>query len=298
VIGGEVSPNLVGNGQPAPLGVTLVHHDAAVREFVASVVGAQGWGFDAYHNLAEAVGAVGPPLPGSSDVAPANGAPAAAASHVVMAALRPPNGPCGLEWTRRLVALDGPARLVLLAESADAALGLSAMYSGASAFIVLPLNRAVLLTAIRRAASGRRFLSVAAVEPSLDALCCPEPAPSCTDLTPTEIKVLWAMAQGRGEKGASQLLPITLKTVHTHANHIYVKLGVHSLEGALDRVFGKHGCASLCLRRTTRRERDRERERREEKLTRNAARGDNPVGSRAYAFSYADFVMAGAPPSS
>jgi DNA-binding NarL/FixJ family response regulator len=258
VITGGMPPNLVGNAQAAPLRVTLVHHDESVRGFVAKVAAAQHWVFEARRDFAEAADALGVPLPDSDDTPPAGAAPAAAVPQVFLAALRPPTGPCGLEFVRRLAALDGQARFVLVAQQADAALGFSAIYSGASAFILLPLKRAELLTAVRRAGAGQRFLPAGVQEASLDALCCPEQAQSCASLTPREIKVLWAMGHGRGEKGAAQLLGLATHTVHTHANHIFLKLDVHSLQDALNKVFGERGCTHACARR----ERDKRKTRR------------------------------------
>jgi DNA-binding NarL/FixJ family response regulator len=234
--------------QSPPLRVTLVHHNQTVCDFVAEVAAAQGWRFDAHRRFPEAVGSLDLPLPANDEAGPDNAPTGPAGVRVFLAALRSP-GPCGVEWTRRLQQPHGSARFVLLAEQADASLGFSALYSAASAFLLLPLNRGELLTAIQRAAAGGRFIAAAAVEASLDALCQSEPAPSCTGLTHTEIRVLWAMAQGRGEKGAALLLNRATNTMHTHANHLYPKLGVHTLEDALHKVFGNHGCAYICLRR-------------------------------------------------
>jgi len=64
------------------------------------------------------------------------------------------------------------------------------------------------------------------------------------------------MGQGRRQKGAALLLNMPINTIHAHANHIYPKLGVHRLEDALDKVFGKYACAYACARK----ERERERE--------------------------------------
>jgi DNA-binding NarL/FixJ family response regulator len=242
--------------QSPPLRVTLVHQDRTICNLIAEVAAAQRWCFDAYPDFAEAVGALDLALPANDEAGSVNVPTAPAGVRVFLAALRSP-GPCGIEWTRRLQKPDGSARFVLLAEEADASLGFSALYSGASAFLLLPLNRGELLTAIQRAAAGGRFLPAAAVEASLDALCQSEPAPSCTGLTHTEIRVLWAMAQGRGEKGAALLLNRATNTMHTHANRLYPKLGVHTLEDALHKLFGNSGCPYACLRR----ERERERER-------------------------------------
>ncbi len=278
------------NLQPSPLRVTLVHHDQTVCDFVAEVAAAQGWCFDAYPDFVEALGALNPlpailnsdppelstncdpldfPAPHHQPSTPPTINPLATAAgmHVLLAPLAPP-GSCGLAWTRRMRSLDGSIRFVLLADQADAARGITALSSGASAFLLLPLNRDDLLTAIRCAAAGRHFLPTAAFEASLHALCQAEPPSSCTSLTHTEIRVLWAMAQDRGEKGAALLLNMPTSTVHTHANHIYPKLGVHKLEDALELVFGKHGCPYICLRRERARERDAESSGRDDEVRR------------------------------
>jgi DNA-binding NarL/FixJ family response regulator len=260
-----------------PLRLTIVHHDEALRKFFAELAAAQRWCFDAHDDFANAVAGLEVPVPGSGDAAPAtapsaaapckdvtplthstyrglSARPAAARAHVLLAALRPPKGPCGMEWVRRLAALDGDRCLVVLAEQSDAALGFSALYCGASAFILLPLKRVELLAAIQGVAIGWRLLPAAAAEASRDALYHPPPARSCTGLTPTEIKVLWTMAEGRGEKHAGVLLGIETRTVHAHLNHIYVKLQVHSLKQAIDKVFSKRGCPYACVRRERERE--------------------------------------------
>jgi DNA-binding NarL/FixJ family response regulator len=271
------STSLLQSPQPPPLRVTLVHHDQTVWDFVAEVAAAQGWSFDAHRDFPEAVGALDLVLLANDEAGSVNAPTAPAGVRVFLAALRSP-GPCGIEWTRRLQKPDGSARFVLLAEQADASLGFSALYSGASAFLLLPLSRDDLLTAIQRAAAGGRFIPAAAVEASLGALSQSEPAPSCTGLTRTEVRVLWAMAQGRGEKGAALLLNRATNTIHTHTNHLYPKLGVHTLEDALHKLFGNSGCPYACLRR----ERERERESQEEEVTKCSAVHENSLGSQAY----------------
>lgn len=259
--------------------VTLVHHDESVRGFVAKLAAAQGWPFDAYTDFAGAVSALAWPLRGDngppsarapagnpvtpvipSTSRPGSAPPGAAGPHVLLAALRPPEGPCGFELIRRLAALDSLTRFVLLGESADAASGFSALCGGASALVLLPLNRDELLSAVRHAAAGAGFLPAGVQEASLNALCHPEAVPSCSGLTPTDLRVLWAMNQGRGQKGASQLLPMAANTVHTHASHINLKLGVHTLPEALVKAFGNYGCPYACA--------GRERERRGGKVKR------------------------------
>jgi DNA-binding NarL/FixJ family response regulator len=215
--------------------VTLVCHGLDLSAVIAEIAAARCWRFECRQDMAAALATFGP-LPGS-------------APRVFLLPLRLQSA-CGLEWTRRLAEMCSQARVVVLADQADAGLGFSAMYVGASAFLVLPIAPAELLKAVQAAARGLRFMSSSALGASLDALCCPESAPTCTGLTSWQIKVLWAIGQGRGEKGAASLLGVAARTVHTHATRIYLKLMVHSLEEALKKVFGRRACAFACAHRT------------------------------------------------
>jgi uncharacterized protein YutD len=69
--------------------------------------------------------------------------------------------------------------------------------------------------------------------------------------------------------------------MHTHANHLYPKLGVHTLEDALHKLFGNSGCPYACLRR----ERERERESQAEEMTKYGGRHDNLTGGQAYSLA-------------
>jgi DNA-binding NarL/FixJ family response regulator len=224
------------------LHVTLVQRDPGVRALVAKVAAAQGWSLQVHREIACVLENFKPLSAGNGE-APSLALP----PRVCLLPLRLRSG-CGLEWTRTLAALDGQTRTVLLAEPPDAAMGFAAIYAGAWSFLVLPVVRTELIAAVQAAAQGLRFMTQTALRASLDALCCPEPVPSCTGLTSWQTKVLWAMGQGRGEKGAAWLLDMPVKTVHTHANRMYPRLGVHTLNEAIEKVFGRRGCAFACVR--------------------------------------------------
>jgi DNA-binding NarL/FixJ family response regulator len=228
-----------GDGGCGHLHVTLVHHDLGVRALVAKATASRGWGFGAHGDLDAGLAALQVLAAGNGDPPPT--APAL----LLLLPLRLPSA-CGLEWTRRLSALCSQARAIVLADPADAGLGFPAIYAGARGFLLLPLVHAELLAAVEAAARGSRFMSPAALAPSLDALYCPESAPTCTGLTSWQVKVLWAISEGHGEKGAARLLGLATRTVHTHTTRIYPKLGVHSLDEALEKVFGERACAFAC----------------------------------------------------
>jgi hypothetical protein len=155
--------------------ITLVHHAETVRGFVAKLAAAQRWRFQTCTNFAAAAIASSVPPPGGHTPEPSRSASSGAACnevtpvidltprhnnppsggaglHVLLAALHPPEGPCGFELIRRLASLDGATRFVLLGEPCDATLGFSALCGGASALVLLPLKRAELLAGMRQPA--------------------------------------------------------------------------------------------------------------------------------------------------
>jgi hypothetical protein len=71
------------NAQPAPLRVTLVHHDQAVRKFVAELTAEQRWAFDTQEGFADAVATPGVPISDTSDAASGTPPPVAALCNYV-----------------------------------------------------------------------------------------------------------------------------------------------------------------------------------------------------------------------
>jgi DNA-binding NarL/FixJ family response regulator len=219
--------------------LTVVHRDKGVREFVCKAALALRWQFEAHERVDIELPVLAATLCDDGPLSP---------PHIVLIELHPP-GICGLEWCRRLTATPPPARVVLVGEQNDAAAGWSALCAGASSFLLQPLQESELLSAVRSAESGQRFLPQTVLTASVDDLSPPRPVRSCSSLTATQLKVLWAMGRHGGEKGAALSLNMAIKTVHTHANHIYKQLDVHNLESALQKAFGKHGCPYACARR-------------------------------------------------
>lgn len=58
----------------------------------------------------------------------------------------------------------------------------------------------------------------------------------CYGLTDREVEVLKYLVLGRSSRRIQEELLISESTVHTHARHIYQKLGIHSKQELLDMV--------------------------------------------------------------
>jgi two-component system response regulator NreC len=102
-----------------------------------------------------------------------------------------------------------------------------ALEAGAQGYALKEQPLAEVITAMRRVASGERYLPSSA-----GAL--PEPARkgasfgALENLSRREREIFSLVVQGRASTEIAKLLSISLKTVETHRSHINRKLGVHS----------------------------------------------------------------------
>jgi len=68
--------------------------------------------------------------------------------------------------------------------------------------------------------------------------CRARPALSAQELTPRECEVLRWLATGKTDADIAALLGISVRTVHKHLEHVYVKLGVETRTAAVMRALG------------------------------------------------------------
>jgi two-component system nitrate/nitrite response regulator NarL len=114
---------------------------------------------------------------------------------------------------------------VLILDRVDEEISLAALRAGASAILLRTADRREIAAAIRAVANGlvvfqRQFLAVLLnAEPLLD-----EPLNTSNDLTPRELEVLTAMADGASNKAIARRLGISFHTVKFHVAAILEKL--------------------------------------------------------------------------
>ena len=139
----------------------------------------------------------------------------------------------GIEATRRILAGNPRAAVVILSMHQDESYVLRSLKAGAKGYLLKDSLRSDILEAIRAVSRGRshltrkigrilqedyvRQMERRGLEDSYDLL------------TGREREVLQLAAEGRTNKEVASLLNISLTTVETHRTHILQKLGLHSI---------------------------------------------------------------------
>lgn len=155
---------------------------------------------------------------------------------VVLMDVRMP-GVDGIEATRRIVALDPGARILVVTTFDLDEHAFAALRAGASGFVLKDVPVDELARAIRSVADGDAVVSPRITRRLLDlhAHDLGEPGTADTDetraleqLTPRERDVLLAVARGLSNAEIADQLVVTEATVKTHVGSILTKLGLRS----------------------------------------------------------------------
>ena len=135
----------------------------------------------------------------------------------------------GLEATRRILAVDGEARILILTTFDLDEYVYEALRSGASGFVLKDEPPEQLLAAIRTVAAGDALLSPSVTKRVIKQFArTPRPAPpkEFDELTTREQEVFRLIAEGLSNVEIGQQLYISDTTVKTHITHILQKLGL------------------------------------------------------------------------
>ena len=153
---------------------------------------------------------------------------------VILMDVRMP-GVDGIEATRRIVAANTAARVLILTTFDLDEYAFSALRAGASGFVLKDVPLDELARAIRSVASGdavvspritRRLLDVYATR--LPDLSGDASDPALALLTPREQEVLLAVATGLSNTEIAEKLVVSEATVKTHVGSILTKLGLRN----------------------------------------------------------------------
>jgi DNA-binding NarL/FixJ family response regulator len=135
----------------------------------------------------------------------------------------------GLEATRRILANDRDARVLILTTFDLDEYVYEALSLGASGFVLKDDPPEQLLAAIRTVAAGDALLSPAVTKrviKQFTRIPRPTPAPALDELTERELDVFRLIARGLSNAEIARELYITDTTVKTHITHIFQKLNV------------------------------------------------------------------------
>lgn len=154
---------------------------------------------------------------------------------VVLMDVRMP-GMNGIEATERIVADHAETRVLILTTFDLDEYAFAALRAGASGFLIKDAKPSELVAAIRAVASGdavvsprvtRRMLEMFADRLPEDAASGePDVDPRLAELTPRELEVLTAVAQGLSNAEIAERFFLSEATVKTHVGRILAKLGV------------------------------------------------------------------------
>jgi DNA-binding NarL/FixJ family response regulator len=133
----------------------------------------------------------------------------------------------GLEATRRILAVDDTARILILTTFDLDEYVYEALRIGASGFVLKDDPPEQLLAAIRTVAGGDALLSPAITRRVIEQFARiprPTPAPQLAELTDRELDVFRLIARGLSNAEIGEKLYISDTTVKTHITHILQKL--------------------------------------------------------------------------
>lgn len=131
----------------------------------------------------------------------------------------------GMEVTRRLIEMDGAARVIILSLHGGQAFVEQALESGAMGYVAKESATRDVIDAVREVYKGNRFLSpdLSAEFSSTEA-----GAPAARRKpTPREREVLLLIAQGCTSRDIADKIGVALNTVQVHRKNLMGKLDIH-----------------------------------------------------------------------
>jgi DNA-binding NarL/FixJ family response regulator len=134
----------------------------------------------------------------------------------------------GIEAIRQIRQDDPHVKIVFLTMHADVVYATEAFLAGASCYVLKSSAGTEVVTAIREALLGHRYVSIALDRRSLDAQLQGN-RPSAQNLPPRQREVVQMTAEGRSTKQIADILHISPRTVEFHRYRAMASLGLHTL---------------------------------------------------------------------
>ena len=145
----------------------------------------------------------------------------------------------GLEVARRLGRNQGPPEVVLIGNHAEGPIPARALESGACGYLTRGCDPVEVVTAVRRAAEGQRYVDAGVAQSMVVEKLNPGSSP-ISMLTPRELTVMVMVSNGYDRQTISERLCLSPKTVSTYRTRIMRKLGA-SNDVELTHLSYRHG---------------------------------------------------------
>ena len=151
----------------------------------------------------------------------------------------------GIDALRKMRRQGDTTRVVFLTMHPDVTSATRALEAGASGYVLKHAASDELITAIRDALAGRRFVSPALRSPAVEErLIGPEEKTTGIELTPRQQEVLQLLAEGKSAKEIGAILGISPRTAETHKYKMMDDLGL-STTAELVHYAIRHGLVSI-----------------------------------------------------
>lgn len=138
-------------------------------------------------------------------------------------------GLSGLDVIPRLRALAQPPAILVLSMHDEVQMAARALKAGAAGYATKDSDPALLLTAIRKVASGGRYIDPDLADRMVFEVGLTDSRPPHALLSEREFSVFERLVRGEGVNEIAQHLAVSSKTVSTHKARLMQKMAVHSV---------------------------------------------------------------------
>ncbi len=135
----------------------------------------------------------------------------------------------GIEATKTIKRDNPEIKIIAVSMHSDRQFVKGVLEAGADGYLLKNCTYRQLIDAIQSVVSGKKYLSDDITEMVIQGYLDPdEDTESKNDLSEREVEVLKLYAEGKSTREISERLFISVKTVGTHKQHIFEKLGIKS----------------------------------------------------------------------
>lgn len=135
----------------------------------------------------------------------------------------------GIEATKTIKKDNAEIKIIAVSMHSDRQFVKGVLEAGADGYLLKNCTYRQLIDAIQSVVSGKKYLSDDITEMVIQGYLDPEEDPEHKhDLSERELEVLKLYAEGKSTREISERLFISVKTVGTHKQHIFEKLGIKS----------------------------------------------------------------------